>query len=131
MIDKDLLAPGTDLCNRYQHSIHLAGKRWTGLILLLLADGPKRFSELSKSLYDAGDRMVTARLRELADEGIVAREVFPESPVRVEYALTEKGRDLAQVITALCLWSDRWVEAHGVPAKGDEPAALLKRSDSR
>lgn len=108
--DDVLLNLDADLCVRYRHSIHLVGKRWTGLMLLLLMAGPKRFSELSRELRDAGDRMVTKRLRELEGEEILVREVIPESPVRVEYRLTDKGHDLAKVIEALCLWSDRWVE---------------------
>lgn len=61
--------------------------------------------------------MVTARLRELEDEGILVRRAIPESPVRVEYGLTEKGRDLAGVIGALYIWSDRWAE-HPSSAEG-------------
>lgn len=108
--NRDALDLDSELCARYRHATDLLGKRWTGLVLLLLSNGPRRFSELSKELVDVGDRMITKRLRELESEGIVAREVIPESPVRVEYDLTEKGRDLAGVIEALCRWSDRWVE---------------------
>ena len=57
------------------------------------------------------DRLLSERLKELEANGIVVREVHPETPVRIEYHLTTKGMDLSDVIGALTDWADAWVEA--------------------
>jgi DNA-binding HxlR family transcriptional regulator len=97
------------VCRKYQVAIEVFGKRWTGLILRLLIEGPMRFSELVERLEVCSDRMLCERLRELEAEGIVERRVLPEAPVRVEYRLTDKGRALGQVIAEIESWADRWV----------------------
>ncbi len=98
------------LCSRYQQAIELLGKRWTGLILFLLLDGPLRFHELATRLDVVSDRMLSERLKELESEGVVERIVYPETPVRVEYKLTPKGQALAPVIDAIGQWSHDWIE---------------------
>lgn len=99
------------ICVRYQHAIEIIGKRWTGLILKVLMAGPLRFNEIAEQLEVISDRMLSERLKELEIEGVVERRVLPEAPVRVEYALTEKGRALAPVIQAIECWSDQWINA--------------------
>lgn len=79
------------------------------MILRALLDGPARFHQIRESIPDISDRMLSERLRELESEGIVTRSVIPETPVRVEYALTEKGRALETAIVALGQWAERWV----------------------
>jgi DNA-binding HxlR family transcriptional regulator len=99
------------LCHRYQHAVEVLGKRWTCLILKVLFEGPLRFNELAERLDRVvSDRMLSERLKELEVEGIVERRVYPETPVRVEYRLTEKGRALEPVIAAINEWGGRWVE---------------------
>jgi len=98
------------ICVRYQHAVEIIGKRWTGLIIKVLLDGPLRFHELAERLEVVSDRMLSERLKELEQEGVLERRVFPDAPVRVEYRLTEKGRDLGPVIAALQVWSARWVQ---------------------
>jgi DNA-binding HxlR family transcriptional regulator len=98
------------LCPRYQQAIELLGKRWTGLILMVLLDRPLRFNEMAEQLEVVSDRMLSERLKELEAEGVVERCVYPETPVRIEYRLSEKGRALAPVIAAIQEWSDRWIE---------------------
>jgi len=100
----------THICERFQHGAEILGKRWTGLIIKLLLPGPRRFGELAGALEVVSDRVISERLKELEREGIVERRVYPETPVRIEYALTEKGVALAPVIDALQAWSERWVE---------------------
>ena len=97
------------ICVRYQHAVEIIGKRWTGLIIKVLLDGPLRFHELAERLEVVSDRMLSERLKELEQEGVIERRVFPDAPVRVEYRLTEKGRGLGPVIAALQEWSARWV----------------------
>ena len=103
-------------CAKYHRAVELVGKRWTGAILRALLSGVSRFSELCGTVPGLSDRMLAERLKELEAEGIVRRTVFPETPVRVEYSLTEKGRDLDVVISAVSGWAERW-EATEQPAE--------------
>ena len=109
-----------NFCPRFFHAVELVGRRWTGVILRSLLSGPARFHEIRESIPDISDRMLSERLRELEAEGIVTRSVIPETPVRVEYALTEKGRALETAIVALGKWAERWVAL-------EEPAAETTR----
>lgn len=99
------------LCVRYQHAVEIIGKRWTGLILKVLMTQPLRFNELAERLEVISDRMLSERLKELEQEGIVERRVLPDAPVRVEYHLTDKGRALGPVIEAIEQWGEQWIEA--------------------
>lgn len=104
-------------CAVYQRTVELIGRRWTGSIVRALLSGVTRFSDLSETVPGLSDRMLAERLKELEAAGIVRRTVFPETPVRVEYSLTDKGLDLHAVIQAVATWAERW-EAAGAP----EPA---------
>jgi DNA-binding HxlR family transcriptional regulator len=97
------------ICPRYEHAIQLLGKRWTGLLLYALLDGPQRFCELTSTVEGLSDRVLSDRLRELEVEDIVERVVYPQIPVRVEYKLTEKGRALEPVVNAIHKWAEQWV----------------------
>ena len=96
------------LCPKFEKAMMLMNKRWTGLIIYQLLFGPQRFSEIESALPISG-RLLSERLKELEEENIVTRKVFAEVPVRVEYSLTEKGKDLEPVIKAIQNWSDKWV----------------------
>ncbi len=96
-------------CSLYHRAVELVGKRWTGAILLVLMDGPLRFSEIKQLVPELSDRLLSERLKELEAENIVVRRVSDESPVRVEYELTEKGRELRPVVTALKSWARNWL----------------------
>lgn len=96
-------------CPRYLHAVELVGRRWTGVIVRALLGGPARFHQLREAIPDMSDRMLSERLRELEAEGVVTRSVIPDTPVRVEYALTEKGRALEGAIMAIADWAERWV----------------------
>ncbi len=97
------------MCPRYEHAIQLLGKRWTGLILDSLMDGPRRFCELTATVEGLSDRVLSDRLRELEAEGIIERVVYPQIPVRVEYRLTGKGHDLKPVVQAIHEWAEQWI----------------------
>jgi DNA-binding HxlR family transcriptional regulator len=103
-------APDLALCTRYHRAIELVGRRWTGAIVFLLLRSRCRFATLRDAIPEITDRMLSERLQELEKEAIVERTVVPEAPVRVEYALTKKGRDLASAIDAMTAWAERWVE---------------------
>lgn len=107
--------PTKQLCKRYEQAIQLLGKRWTGLILDTMLEGPQRFCEMTSIVEGLSDRVLSDRLRELESEGVVERIVYPQIPVRVEYHLTEKGRDLRPVVQAIHRWAEEWIalpEAH-------------------
>lgn len=103
--------PGSsrEVCQRFHQAVELIGRRWTGAILQVLLQGPARFSEIAAALPAITDRMLSGRLRELEAEGLLTRTVVPDSPVRVEYALTEKGRDLTPALDELAGWAHRWL----------------------
>lgn len=95
-------------CPKYQRAAQFLTRRWTPQIIRMLLPGPQRFSELRVSVPGLSDRLLSERLKELEEEGILRRRVYPETPVRIEYRLTERGRDLEQVVAAIQSWADRW-----------------------
>jgi DNA-binding HxlR family transcriptional regulator len=97
-----------EVCGRFHHAIELIGSRWTGALIFVLLRSRSRFAELRAAIPDITDRMLSDRLRELEKEGVVERTVIPETPVRIEYALTKKGRALAQAFEAIGEWAHRW-----------------------
>src|SRR6187399_1241549 len=97
------------LCAKFHRAVELIGGRWTGAVIRLLLNDRMRFAELRAAIPDISDRMLSERLRELEAEGIVARIVVPETPVRVEYELTDKGRALEQALGAVGKWAEKWV----------------------
>jgi len=100
---------GEGFCTSYHHTVELIGRRWTGAILRELLRGTIRFGQIREAIPQLTDKMLASRLRELENEGIVRRIVLPQIPVRVEYHLTDKGRDLESVVAALSQWADRWI----------------------
>jgi DNA-binding HxlR family transcriptional regulator len=115
------------LCARFHKAVELIGRRWSGAIIQILLQGPSRYAELRAAIPDITDRMLSERLRELEDERIVARSVIPETPVRVEYALTPKGRALAPALAAIGQWAEKWVEAGTAPVPRTSMPALRGR----
>ncbi len=110
-MDTDMSAEHNEqspFCPKYQWTVELIGRRWTGAILRALMSGVSRFSDICGTVPGLSDRMLAERLKELESEGIVLRTVWPETPVRVEYSLTAKGQDLGAVISAVSCWADRW-----------------------
>lgn len=108
-------------CPRFHHAVELVGRRWSGAILRALMSGATRFSEIQAAVPGLSDRLVSERLKELDAEGIVERIVIPETPVRIEYRLTEKGLALLPAIEALSEWAEHWLE--GIPDTGHDPKA--------
>ena len=96
------------LCPKFEIAFHLLGKKWTGLIIRSLLSGPKRFSDLERIIPSLSARVLTERFKELEENDIVTRKVYPEMPVRIEYFLTEKGRDLEKTMEEIQHWADKW-----------------------
>ncbi|GAA2065372.1 helix-turn-helix domain-containing protein [Catenulispora yoronensis] len=83
------------------------GGKWTGMVLVALADGPQRFSSLRQALGSVTAKVLTQTLRDMARDGLVTRLDRQENPPHVEYGLTDLGRSLTPVIEAMRAWSDR------------------------
>ena len=120
---KDTLAHAPSVCAQFHRASELIGRRWTGAIIFVLLKARCRFAVLRDAIPDITDRMLSERLQELEQEGIVERTVLPETPLRVEYALTKKGRALATAIDAIAEWAHKW------PAP--EPAAAAAKPRQR
>ncbi|WP_217906505.1 winged helix-turn-helix transcriptional regulator [Vibrio sp. JPW-9-11-11] len=82
------------------------GDKWSLLILFALVDGPERFNALKSRIEGISQRMLTQTLRDLEREGYVDRTVYPEVPVRVDYALTALGGELVKPLYELVRWAD-------------------------
>ena len=99
--------------------------KWTLLVIRDLAERRSRFCELERSLEGISPRTLSLRLRALEEEGIVARQTFPEVPPRVEYALTEKGRALVPIIESMRTYGTEWLGRRArAPQRAPEPAAV-------
>jgi DNA-binding HxlR family transcriptional regulator len=114
-------------CPYFHRAVEFIGKRWSGSIVREMLSGPRRFTELRGAIPDISDRMLCARLKGLEQEGIVERRVYAETPVRVEYQLTDKGRALEKVFQAIGEWADSWPgcgePGAGAHADSDDPEA--------
>ena len=99
-------------CRRFLSSVEHVGKRWSSAILLAIARGATRFSEIIASVPGLSDRLLSQRLKELEASGLLQREVIATTPVQVRYTLTEAGADLIESLQPLAAWGHRW----GTPA---------------
>jgi DNA-binding HxlR family transcriptional regulator len=86
----------------------ISGK-WTMLIIRDLASGVKRFNQLERSLHGISPKTLSERLRSLEEEGVILRQTFAEVPPRVEYTLTEKGRDLTEMVECMRCYGKQWL----------------------
>lgn len=102
------------ICPRFESAISILSQRWTGLIIYQLLNGPQRFSNLTEVIGISG-RLLSERLKNLESQGLVLRTVYPETPVRIEYELTEKGKSLKPVMDEIQNWSQKWIEAPAEP----------------
>lgn len=111
--------PDDDFCPQFHHAVELIGRRWTGVVLRTMLHGASRFCDIAAGVPKLSDKMLAERLKELEAEGMITRTVVPDTPVRIEYGLTDKGRDLEGVLKTLGAWADRWVG----PCRGADPPA--------
>lgn len=97
------------LCPKFEAAYELLGKKWTVLIIRVLMQGSHRFKDISNTIPTMSDRMLAERMKELEAAGIVIRHVYPETPVRIEYELSEKGKDLQAVLDEMQKWGEKWL----------------------
>ena len=89
-------------------ALKVLGNKWTALILLDMADSQKRFCEIERSLAGISPRTLSQRLEELVEHKIITKQAFAEVPPRVEYTLTDKGRDFIPVLRQMAAWGTKY-----------------------
>lgn len=92
-------------CNTYRLAIEFIGKRWTGIIIYELFQGPKRYHELLSAIDGISDRLLSERLKDLELEGLLKKHVIAEAPKKVEYELTPPGYEFIEVFKAIMNWA--------------------------
>ena len=106
---KDVAKNVPQLCTRFHYASELVGRRWNGAIIFMLLKQTCRFAALRDGIPGITDRMLSERLQELEQEGLLERVVVPETPVRVEYSLTRKGKGLAAAVDSLAMWAEKYI----------------------
>lgn len=105
-------------------TLELIGGKYKTLILWHLGSGKLRFSELRSRITKATPKMLTQQLRELENQNLIHREVFPVIPPKVEYSLTETGKSLMPILVAMCDWGAGYLRG-----KNKEPNCFMMASD--
>ncbi|MGG3739032.1 winged helix-turn-helix transcriptional regulator [Aeribacillus pallidus] len=100
----------SNLCPKYEAAFQLLGRRWIGLIIKVLFDGPMRFKMISEQIPMISEKVLADRLKLLEKHGIIRRNVYAETPVRIEYELTEKGMALKSVMAEVQSWANQWMD---------------------
>jgi DNA-binding HxlR family transcriptional regulator len=104
-LESEMKDPNTPGCRAVSEVLNRVGDKWSVLIVVTLADGPKRFNELRREIASISQRMLTLTLRGLERDGLVSRTVTPSIPPRVDYELTDVGRSLQKPVEALATWA--------------------------
>ncbi|MCK9487081.1 MAG: helix-turn-helix transcriptional regulator [Dehalococcoidia bacterium] len=118
----------TPFCPRFHHAVELVGRRWTGAILRAMLAGCVRFSDLAAAVPGLSDRLLSERLKELTSEGLIERVTLDAGAGRVEYRLTDKGRQLTPVIESLSSWAEAWIPLDASSAAGASEARDAARA---
>ena len=128
---KDAAKNTPQLCTRFHYASELIGRRWNGAIIYMLLKQTCRFATLRDGIPGITDRMLSERLQELEQEGLVERVVVPVTPVRVEYSLTRKGKGLAEAVDSLAVWAEKHIPLLPERAKPGKAARSPRRAASR
>ena len=97
------------ICPKFEAAIEILAKKWTGLILRVLLEEKRRFRDIREQIPQMSERMLAERLKDLEASSLINRQVYPETPVRIEYTLTEKGRALQPVLDSIEKWAHEWI----------------------
>src|SRR5690625_4683517 len=97
------------LCPIFEKAVSLLSQRWTALVIYQMLDTPQRFGAIQSAIGVSG-KVLSERLKDMEQEGLVKRDVYPETPVVIEYSLTKKGESLEPVLRDIENWSADWIE---------------------
>jgi DNA-binding HxlR family transcriptional regulator len=96
------------VCGTVEAAFNLLGRKWAGLIIHVLSGGALHFCDLERAVPGVSARMLSERIKELEAAGVVTRTVHAGAPVRVTYALSDKGRALVPVMRGIEKWAHAW-----------------------
>jgi len=99
------------ICPKFEKALSILSQRWTSLLIYQLLSGPQRFSTIQSAIGISG-KVLSERLKDLEQNGFVKRHVIPETPVIIEYSLTEKGASLEPVLKDIEIWAQDWIHLH-------------------
>ena len=105
----------SSFCPRFHMAVEIIGRRWSGVILRAMLAGSTRYTDIAASVPKLSDRLLSERLKEFEAVGLVERVVIPDTPVRVEYHLTQKGMELESAFQELATWAEKWIELPPLP----------------
>lgn len=88
-------------------ALDVIGNKWKGVILYHLMEGTKRFNELKRLIPSVSQRVLTLQLRELEEDNVINRKIFPQIPPKVEYSLSQLGKELQNILFALQEWGEK------------------------
>jgi DNA-binding HxlR family transcriptional regulator len=97
-----------DMCRLFQSAAELAGRKWTAAVLLAMARGAERFTDVRELVEGITDRVLAVRLKELEQSELITRTVIATTPVQVRYVLTRQGRELIAILQPLVNWGVKW-----------------------
>ncbi len=100
-----------------QLAIDILGGKWKMRIIWYLLEGTQRFSDFSRRIPDITQKTLTQQLRELEEKDILSRKIYAEMPPRVEYNITDYGRELADILKDLSSWAHNYADEKGIPVK--------------
>jgi DNA-binding HxlR family transcriptional regulator len=101
------------VCEHFQRAAEIVGRRWNPQVIRVLLSGPRRFGALRERVPGISDNLLSERLKQLEEEGVVVRTIHEGRPILIEYSLSESGAALGTVIDALGEWAERFA---GAPA---------------
>ncbi|PZU01556.1 MAG: HxlR family transcriptional regulator [Gordonia sp. (in: high G+C Gram-positive bacteria)] len=104
-------------------SVKIIGGKWKGVILFHLLERATRFNELDRLMPGISPRLLTKQLRELEEDGLVLRTVYPVVPPKVEYSLTEEARSLAPLLLQLNEWGEQWLARRSILTRNNTAAS--------
>jgi DNA-binding HxlR family transcriptional regulator len=91
-------------------ALAIVGNKWTALIVLELSLGPSRFSKMEYCLKGISPRTLSQRLDNMREKGLITKKTFAEVPPRVEYTLTDKGKDLLPILKSMAGWGEKYAK---------------------
>ncbi|MFC3418478.1 winged helix-turn-helix transcriptional regulator [Salinicoccus hispanicus] len=97
------------LCPKFEKAVTMLSQRWTALVIYQMLEAPQRFGEIQAAIGISG-KVLSDRLKDMEQEDLIKRDVYPETPVVIEYSLTERGRSLEPVLRDIEKWAEEWVK---------------------